>query len=132
MKQLFLLGLFFLSFSATAEKFEISGKIVDKEEGLPLESATVFVERIADSSLVSYTISDKEGNFVIEGSDNSNELRLAASFTGYAPLNRIIELNRPQTALGNISLEVEDTILEEVMLVANRAPVTVKTDTLEF
>jgi len=35
------------------------------QEGWPLESATVFVEKIADSSLVTYTVSEIDGSFLI-------------------------------------------------------------------
>ena len=124
------IGLF--AFSATAQQFEITGKIVDKEEGLPLESATVFVERISDSTLIAYTISDREGNFTIEGSDSADSLRLVASYTGYVPLSRIISLTRPILELGTVEMEVATNMLGEVNVISNRAPVTVKADTLEF
>ena len=124
------LGLF--SFAAAAQQFEITGKIVDQEEGFPLESATIFVERIADSSLVAYTISDKEGNFSIEGSESADSLRLAGSYAGYIPLNRVISLENRKIDLGPVEMQVATNVLGEVTVVSNRAPVTVKSDTLEF
>ena len=132
MKYFFLLCLSLVSYAAAAQKFQISGKIVDKEEGFPLESATVFVERISDSTLVAYTISDQNGNFVIEGSDRSDSLRLAGSYTGYLPLNRIVTLEPRTLDLGSVEMEVATNVLGEVTVVSNRAPVTVKSDTLEF
>ncbi|WP_424493196.1 outer membrane beta-barrel protein [Salinimicrobium sp. GXAS 041] len=130
----FFLSLFLglLSYAAAAQQFEITGKIVDQEEGFPLESATIFVERIADSSLVAYTISDKEGNFSIEGSENVDSLRLAGSYAGYMPLNRVISLDRRIIDLGPVEMQVATNLLGEVTVVSNRAPVTVKSDTLEF
>ena len=132
MKFYIFLCLSFLTFSATAQKFEITGKIVDQEEGFPLESATVFVERLSDSTLVSYTISDREGNFTIAGSDSSDSLRLAGSFAGYTPLNTLVVLNPRTKNIGTVKMAVATNELDEVTVVANRAPVTVKTDTLEF
>jgi hypothetical protein len=64
MKILLLLFLFIFFQTLTAQNFEIMGKIMD-QEGWPLESATVFVEKIADSSLVTYTVSEIDGSFLI-------------------------------------------------------------------
>ena len=130
MKQFFFLCIFFLSLTATAQKFEISGKLVDKDKGTPLESATIFVERPADSTLVTYTITDNEGNFVLEGSSNSEDLRLVASYAGYIPFNQSVKLTQEKINLGVLQMEFATNLLGEVTVVADRAPVTVKTDTL--
>ena len=131
MKQLFLFVLFFSNFLVTAQEFEISGRIVDQETGSPLESATIFVEQLADSALVAYTISARDGTFIIEGEDTSDSLRLVTSYNGYLPLSQIIVL-KPTVDLGNLSMKVATNELGEVMVVANRAPISVKSDTLEF
>ena len=132
MKHFFFLCVFLLSLTATAQKFQISGKLVDKADGTPLESATVFVERPADSTLVTYTITDKEGNFELSGSDNSETLRLVASYAGYVPFNQPVKLSQERINLGVLQMEFATNLLGEVTVVADRAPVTVKTDTLEF
>lgn len=132
MRHIFLFGFLLLSVTLTAQRFEISGTIVDKEDGSPLESATLFVERPEDSTLVSYTISDQEGRFVIEGSNEAEKLRLVASYTGYATFNKLIDLTESSIDLGKVEMEVAENLLGEVMVVGTRAPVTVKKDTLEF
>lgn len=132
MKNIFLLCSLFLSLTATAQNFEISGKIVDKENGEPLESATIFVEKIADSSLVTYTITDEAGNFVLEGSNDADSLRLVGSYAGFLPYKQLVELSSEKINLGTLQMEFATNMLGEVTVVADRAPVTVKTDTLEF
>ena len=132
MKSIFFLSFLFLSLTSTAQNFEISGKIVDKENGQPLESATIFVEKVADSSLVTYTITDADGNFVLEGSDSADSLRLVGSYAGYLPFKRLVDLSSEKLALGILEMEFATNMLGEVTVVADRAPVTVKTDTLEF
>lgn len=132
MKHTFFLCLFLLPLLVTAQKFEITGTLVDKETKAPLESATVFVERIADSSLVSYTITDNAGQFVLEGSDRSDSLRLVSSYAGYFPYRTVLKLDQRQMELGKLEMSVATNILGEVMVVSNRAPVTIKSDTLEF
>ncbi|WP_037374288.1 outer membrane beta-barrel protein [Salinimicrobium xinjiangense] len=132
MKNFLFLSLFLISTGAAAQQFSISGKVVDSETQEPLESATLFVEKLQDSSLVSYTISNKTGDFVIEGSQKVDTLRLVSTFNGYSTLSRIIILEQPRIALGTLEMEVANNMLGEVTVISERAPVTVKQDTLEF
>ncbi len=132
MKKILFLWLILTSLNLSAQRFEISGTLTDQASGQPLESATLFVERPTDSSLVSYTISNQEGKFVIEGSDSSTQLRLVASYAGYAQYTQLLNLEERTLDLGTISMQVAENLLEEVMVVGTRAPVTVKRDTLEF
>src|SRR5690554_4813733 len=132
MKKILFLWLILTSLNLSAQRFEISGTLTDQASGQPLESATLFVERPTDSSLVSYTISNQEGKFVIDGSDSSTQLRLVASYAGYAQYTQLLNLEERTLDLGTISMQVAENLLEEVMVVGTRAPVTVKRDTLEF
>lgn len=132
MKYLFFVLLSCVFITAQSQNFKISGKVVDQETNLPLESATVFVEKIADSSLVSYTISNKEGEFLIEGSEKAGQLRLISTFNGYLPYKQIIDLKNSELKLGVLKMELATNELGEVTVVSQRAPVTVKSDTLEF
>ena len=49
-----------ISFSQSKD-FKIFGSILSEDENIPLESATVYLERVKDSTLITYTISDKDG-----------------------------------------------------------------------
>ncbi|XMO87415.1 hypothetical protein AAFN75_03850 [Algibacter sp. AS12] len=55
-----------LSFSQS-KSFEISGTLISEEDAVPLESATVYLQRVTDSSLVTYGLTNKEGKFTLEG-----------------------------------------------------------------
>ncbi len=46
--------------------FRITGKIVSKSDKTPIESATIHLERVKDSTVVSYTISDEKGKFDLD------------------------------------------------------------------
>lgn len=133
MKQFFYLLFCLFTLQVTAQNFEITGKILDKETNQPLEAATVFLERPTDSTLVSYTISENDGDFILTGNTSAETLNLMVSFTGYQPYKQIVSLadNRVKK-IGNISLSVADNTLDEITLIGERAPITVKRDTLEF
>lgn len=132
MKHYFFLCLFLITSGTWAQQFTVSGKVVDAETQLPLESATIFIEKVQDSSLVSYTISNRSGEFTIEGSQKVDTLRLVSSYNGYSPLSKIIVMEQPRVDLGTLKMEVVNNMLGEVTVVSERAPVTVKSDTLEF
>lgn len=112
--------------------YKITGKILAGKEKTPLEAATIHLEKIKDSAVVSYTISDKNGAFSIEGKTFQKELQLFVSFVGYQTYSKKINFSDKKTVqLGNIALQTEANLLDEVVI-KSRAPVTVKKDTLEF
>jgi len=114
----------------TAQNFEIKGKVLDRE-GRPLESATVFLEKIADSSLVTYTVSENDGSFLISGKSEAEKLNFIISFSGFKPYYRQIKIVE-EIQMGEILMETETNNLGVIIVTANRAPITIKKDTLEF
>ncbi len=133
MKYILLSLLFIAAFSVRAQKFEITGKILDADDGTPLESATIYVQKVTDSSLVTYTISEKSGNFTLIGSTTDEKLNLFVSYNGYQPFRRQIDIkNKSDFVLGDVKLNVADNSLGEITLTGDRPPVVVKQDTLEF
>ncbi len=131
-KYFYLLIFSLLSTFIYAQKFEITGKLIGENEGTPLESATVFAEKPADSSLITYTITGKQGDFQLEGKTSVTEINVNVSYTGYVPFRKKITLNGAPINLGTIKMSVQTEELDGVIVTANRAPITIKKDTLEF
>jgi len=125
---LFLLGIQF----TYAQDFTISGTLTDESEGFPLESATVYAEKISDSTLVTYTISDQQGNFELKGFTQQPAVRVNISYTGYTPYSKKVNFDSRDVALGSIKLATQSESLKTVTITGSRAPVTIKKDTLEF
>lgn len=121
--------LFFTSLFYSQE-FNITGKIVDVDDE-PLESATVFLEKVSDSTLVTYTISERNGDFILKGRSGESPVYLSVSYTGYKPVRRVIELEK-NLVLDPIVLEIAENTLGEVTVMASAPPVTIKKDTLEY
>ena len=133
MHQSKLLFLFLLlGIGVSAQEYEITGRVIDGDTNEPLEASTVYVESLRDSSMVGYTISDKNGNFVLELRSNSEKLNLFVTYNGYKPNIRVLELNQKEIALGSVSLELQAEQLEGVSVVGERIPLVIKKDTLEF
>ena len=68
------------------------GKLIDKESKAPLEAATVFAESIGDSTLVTYTITDKDGEYSLIGRTSLEEVNVFVSFVGYIPYEQRVSL----------------------------------------
>ncbi len=125
----------FVLFSITlfAQEFTIKGTLTDAESGVPLESATVFAERPRDSTLVTYTISDKNGAFELIGDYGNSDVNVNVSYIGYTDYLKKVNLAKNRNIdLGKIKLSESTEQLDGIVLKGYRAPITIKKDTLEF
>jgi len=116
---------------AKAQTFQINGVLKDKTTKEGLEAATVFLETIKDSTLITYTITNKSGAFQLEGRSQEKNARVNISFVGYEPYSVEVNLSKSAIVLDDILLDYAVATLDEVFI-KSRAPVTVKKDTLEF
>lgn len=132
MKKLyFFFLLLFVSYSYSQTKpFTISGTIFSETEQIPLESATVYLEHVKDSTLITYTITNKNGAFELQEKSAQTQANLFVSYVGYQSYSKIIEINKPEIDLGVINLQVGNSLGEVV--VTSQAPITIKKDTVEF
>lgn len=115
--------------SADAQKADgiIKGKLVDTVANTGITEATISVINSADSSLASYSISDKKGQFEIQG--------LVPGAYSLVITHLTIETIRKQVTisetnktidLGTIIIQKQIKTLGEVV-VTNDAPVVIKT-----
>ncbi len=130
---LFILALFCASNISFAQNksFQLSGTLLSEEDNSPLESATIYLERVKDSTLVTYTISDKNGHFYIEEKTFDTHLNLYVSYVGYLTHVEKIAINSEEIVLPPIILKPNTNQLDEI-IIKSRAPITIKKDTLEF
>ena len=119
-----------LSFSQT-KKFEITGTLLSDIDKSPLESATIYLKKIKDSTLINYTISNQNGKFTLEDKTSAKAINLFISYIGFKTYQRKIELNKSNIDLGNIMISSDENMLDEI-IIKSSAPIVVKKDTLEF
>src|SRR6478735_7786632 len=80
----FLLIICFFSFFANAQSnISLKGKLIDKETSVPIEEATVYLTSAKDSTVIDYTITDKNGIFKMETKKILTPFFLKISATGY-------------------------------------------------
>ncbi|MEO6613572.1 MAG: TonB-dependent receptor [Chitinophagaceae bacterium] len=135
MKKLMLFILFtgFL-FTISRSQGILKGKIVDSSSSKPLGYATVTVFKAADTAIITYRLSTPDGDFKIPGLPFEVNCRAVISFSGYGVYRKEFMLNSSQATmdLGTIQLHTDAKSLDEVLLIAERPPVIVKKDTIEF
>jgi len=130
----FLIGLIGLNSYVTAQGGygSVRGKIVDTAAKQPLSEATVAVLNTRDSTLVSYTLSSKQGAFEIR-SLSEGDYRLIVSFQGYQAFGKDFSItnNKKSADVGEIKMQREYKALGEV-IVKDDAPIKIRKDTIEF
>ncbi|OUS09592.1 TonB-dependent receptor [Nonlabens dokdonensis] len=118
---------------STAQTFSIKGVVKDSLTNEKLQSATIYLESVKDSTLITYSITDEQGVFALSGNTAYEEVSFIASFQGYKTYTKSVNLKETRELdLGEIFLSNDIEALNSVLVKARKAPITVKQDTLEF
>ena len=126
-----LMGWFGLSFGQN-KTTTVRGAVVDSVESA-LPSATMMLLRAQDSVMHSFTASDGNGNFRFTRVPAGNYL-LQISFMGFRNYsqNVAVESTAEELNLGNIILNEDNQLLDEVSILSDRIPIILKKDTIEY
>lgn len=117
-----------LCFSQT---IKLKGKVLDIDD-TPLEAATVYLTSVKDSTLVDYTITDKNGNWEIKTKAITQPVFLKISFIGRAEFKQQFDIIDQDKDFGNIKMDDKGTEMDELVIKAEIPPIRIKQDTLEF
>lgn len=131
--RIFTLLIFLLvPFFSFGQKFNVHGTLTDTLSS-PLPSATVMLLNAKDSSLVNFGISDPKGVFNLKNISPGRYL-FKVSFVGFRTYIKTIASIEGVTEvdLGVVKLQPQSTQLDEVVFQAEKPPVSVKHDTIEF
>ncbi len=99
---------------------------------LSLATVTVFIAK--DTSIVTYRLSDANGNFKIPSLPLDVPCRVLISFSGYKTFRKDFLLSREsqQLDMETILLANDPQNLDEAVVLAERPPVSIRKDTIEF
>lgn len=132
-KFVLLISIFFCTTVSFAQNtITLKGKVIDKKTLLPIESATIYIKSVKDSTVIDYTISDKNGSFVLETKKSNYPTYFKVAFTTYLDYTEKLEKLDSNKDFGFITLEENINTLSEVVIKAEAPPITIKNDTLEF
>jgi hypothetical protein len=131
MYKIFTLLICLIATSAFGQNITLKGKITDNQNS-PIESATVYLTSAKDSSVVTYTITDKNGAWELKIRKPTNPVFLKASFVGLADYRQELQSIEGDRDFGTLKLEDKSTELNEVVIENEIPPIRIKKDTLEF
>lgn len=124
--------LFFGFYSFAQVNITIKGKILDKKTQVPLESATVYLTSVKDSTVIDYTISDKNGFFKLDTKKITKPVFLKISYLGYQTFKKEAATIIENKDFGVLQLLENENTLSEVVIKSEAPPIRIKKDTLEF
>jgi hypothetical protein len=116
----------------------VKGILTDETEKSPLAGATVKLYNRpdsihTDSSLVSTTISNKDGAFTFQNITPKKYYRLAVESVGLGNFQMTVYVkDSTMNDVGSIPISKTSKILSEVTIISNAPPVKQKVDTLEY
>ena len=110
----------------------LNGKIIDEKTSLPLESATIYLKNVSDAAVLDYTISDKNGNFVLKMKKSENPVVFIVSYIGYTDYSEQLANLKQDKNFKFVKLSENVSTLDEVVVKSEAPPIRIKKDTLEF
>lgn len=110
----------------------LKGTVIDSSENSPLEAATVSVFLTKDSSLVSYALTGKKGEFLVKDVPRATDCWLMVSFNGYNTTVKNFRIAPEQQELDIRAIKINKTFRElgQVTVVAQKPPVVIRQDTI--
>jgi hypothetical protein len=111
----------------------VKGVAYDTLAKKSVSAVTITVLDKKDSSLVSFTMTDNNGNFELRGIPNGS-YRLMLSHVSYYNTSKYFSISdsSKQVNLGNIALSDRSRVLEEVVVEAEAPPITMIEDTVQY
>jgi hypothetical protein len=128
----FVIFLFFGFSSFAQSNTTIKGRILDKNTQVPLADATVYLSSVKDSTVIDYTISDKNGFFKMETKKINKPVFLKISYMGYQSFKQEVSSIMEHKDFGILKMSENPNTLLEVVVKSEAPPVRIKKDTLEF
>ncbi len=110
----------------------IKGKLVDTTAKQSIADATVSVLYAKDSSLATFTLSNKQGSFEVKGLV-AGDYRVIITSKGYQEIKKTISITASVKGidLGILVLQKDYKLLEGVTI-TTESPIQVKNDTVQF
>ncbi len=110
----------------------ITGRLVDTASGQAVSEATISLLLARDSSLVTFTLSNKQGSFDLKGLE-PGDYRLIITHLGFSEIRKNISITpeKKQVSMGEVIFPRDVQTLGEVV-VSSEAPIVIKNDTIQF
>jgi len=123
----------FLLSSFSQKSGSVKGVLIDTIAKEPVSAATITVLKRSDSSLVTFTMTNSQGNFSLNNIP-FGDYRLLITHISFHNVNKYFSINdaHKEVDLEKIPLSDKSKVLEEVVIEAEAPPVTLIGDTIQY
>ncbi|MFA9190480.1 outer membrane beta-barrel protein [Flavobacterium sp. FZUC8N2.13] len=128
----FLFILTFSFYASAQNSYTLKGKVLNINNQLPLESATVYITTVKDSTVLEYTLTDKNGDFNFAVKKNEKPVFLKVTYMGFETFTEEQKDLTANKDFNNIYLSESINTLNEVTVKGEAPPIRVKNDTIEY
>jgi hypothetical protein len=118
----------FFSADLAAQHFSVKGKVADMA-GKPLARASVLLLSVKDSSVVTYSLTDNSGQFLLQTDDTAAEYLLKVSCIGFSPYMQNVTAANHDMSIG---MKEDGMVLQDVVVKAKSPGVFVHNDTINY
>ena len=129
MKRFLLFTLLAIATLTIHAQHKITGKVVDNQTGEPLIAVTVKLLK-SDSTMLKGVLTDDDGNFSVESLNGRYIVQITS--VGYKNYTKRINISDKDVAMGTIGIKADAITLEETVVTAQAAKVTLKKDTFIY
>ncbi|UXX79191.1 outer membrane beta-barrel protein [Reichenbachiella carrageenanivorans] len=119
------------SYGQEITKSKVFGRLVDKTDGSMIIGATVQIHNLKDSSKSRYAITDVQGIFLMNEVEQAF-YKMSIKSLGYKPYTRTVRISLEEMNFGNLLLEQDLKVLEDVEIQGAIVAMEVKGDTVLY
>ena len=112
----------------------VYGRVIDASTGKGAEYTTVAVRPASKDSIIGGAITRNNGEFEVDKLPVGPPLKVTITFIGYKPFEKQVRLTREHSELdlGNINLQPDASVLNEIEVTGERATMTMQVDRRVF
>ncbi|HUS00256.1 MAG TPA: outer membrane beta-barrel protein, partial [Chitinophagaceae bacterium] len=135
MKQILFLAIAIVfSLASFSQTGSVSGRVTDTSGKKIMPLATVTVFKAKDTTIVTYRLSNENGEFKIPGLPLDIPLRIMVTYSGFEAYRKdfLLTASHNFQRFDSVMMVSTSKQLDEVMVFAERPPVIIKKDTIEF
>ncbi|MDX1905071.1 MAG: outer membrane beta-barrel protein [Thermonemataceae bacterium] len=125
------LSLLLIVDTALAQKGSVKGRVVDGKDKVFVPGATVSIQKMPDSVLVGFTMSDEQGLFEYKGLQEGS-YKIIIKMIGSDILKKDFQISAQKLDIHLGNLELQPESIEGIVVKGEVAPVEIKEDTVEF
>ena len=129
MKRFVLLTIAVVAALTIHAQHKITGKVIDYQTGETVPMATVKLLK-TDSTMVKGVLTNEDGEFSVESADGKFIVQVTS--VGYKPYTKRVTVSSKDVAMGKIDIKADAIVLEEAVVTAQAAKVTLKKDTFIY